>query len=168
MHAPLLATGEFAVGAMQKIGHASQLGAFEHAARVGIVAGGQTNQFTHAQGGRQLCVLQHHSDLAPCGDVLRVVAEQFHAASIGADQPQQQANRGGFACAIGTKQGQQFTVAQFQIETVECAQWAVVLADTVQPCQCGVCNMSHRSVLSGSGVIFGLHGRNTHSPPSSQ
>ncbi len=117
---------------MQQVGNAGKLGTFGDAARVRVVAGGQPDQFTDAQGKRQCRVLQHHSDVAARADVLRVTTEQADFACIGADQSEKQSDCGGLAGAVRAEQSQQFALAQAQVDAFERAQCAVSLADALQ------------------------------------
>ena len=125
LHASLLAAGEFRVGPAEQIGDASQLGAFGQGPRRRVVTGGQPQQLAHAQGRRQLGVLQHHADAAACLDPLRVLPEQFDRAGVGTDQPQQQADRGALAGPVGAEQRKQLAALQLQLGTIQRNQLAI-------------------------------------------
>src|SRR3546814_10082261 len=65
-------------------------------------------------------------------DPLRILIEQRHAAGIGTDQSQQQADRGGLAGTVGAEQRQQFAAKQLQIHTIQRGERAIALDGAVE------------------------------------
>ena len=132
LHPPLLPAGQFRVGTLEQIADAGQFGGFRHRAWRRVVAGGQSQQLAHPQRRRQLGVLQHDADAPARLDLLRVLAEQLNRAGVGAEQPQQQADGGGFAGSIGAQQGQQFSALQLQVGAIQRGERAIALDGAVE------------------------------------
>ena len=82
----------------------------------GVVAGGERDEFTHAQllGDSTSCIITPSPRRRV--DILRRAAEQRDLAGIRFDEAQPQRDRRGLAGAVGAEHRQQFAAAHFDVD----------------------------------------------------
>ena len=108
----LLASAELAEEAVfdaLKLGDADDLGDGQ---RVGIVAAEEVDVLADAEGFGDAGDLQHGADAGAGGGVARVAAEDADGAGGGGDEAEEQLDCGGFACAVGAEESDDFAGAE--------------------------------------------------------
>lgn len=143
LHLPLLAAGQLVVAARGEVAQREALDHRVHVIGKRVVTGDLFQQLAAGHDSRQRHLLHHHADAAAGFDCLRRLVEQLHLALVRVLQPQQQRDGRGFAGAVGSQQGQQFTAMYRQIEAVQRGDGAVALADPGEPGECSWHRSSH-------------------------
>src|SRR3989441_2390359 len=94
-------------------------------------ARGEAQVFSHRQVAVERGVLKHEPDAAPHGEALAhdVVSRDARSAAGGREESREQVNRGGLTGAVRPEQAKELPISDLEVEPIESADRAKVLAE---------------------------------------